>query len=177
MAFVPEIVENAGDFSDMPEDAQKAFRAYLVLANDRGQRSLLRVSETLSIPLGTVQTWASRFRWASRARSLDVTAGLELWEVTMLAAANSRPRIVQRLLEIMDGGKEGETVTIREQLLAIDQLRDIAGMSRLPPITSQPGSEGDDTGTHLTQSELDALAASGDVATLLALSRGQRPPS
>ena len=171
-SLVPDLVDGDDGYVDMPEHVRGAFLIYV----STGTRSHVKTAKLSGHPIGTVKSWAHRYQWPARMRDIDREAANSAISAGLAVAAAQTLNNLSAAISIRDDPSAPHFARMR----AIEWISGIVGLS---PRMASPSSvlitmQGDDdTGTHLTQSELDALAASGDVATLLALSRGQRPPS
>lgn len=164
-AFIPEVL----DFEEltMTEEARNAFAVYCA----GGGRSAKETAQLLDIPAGTVRSWAARYRWSERLRNADADTRKEQVLAAVAVASAQHQLNIRAAMDIRDD----PSVPAVARLRAIEWLSGIGGLVPAKTGTVPMDSDGpEDTGSDLSQAELDEMAKSGNVAGLLRLARGER---
>lgn len=154
------------EWPTMPDAAAEGFRLWATVAG----RNAAEVARMLGIPYPTVAGWSQRYRWPDRAAAEDVAE-----RDAMIAGARARlARLLPRSLDVLADALGGGEVS-RHAVAAAFGVLDRHGIS--------PVRLGSLDVTHraaapapVTDAEIDALIASGDIGALLALASGRPAP-
>lgn len=166
---------------DMPADVTEAFILYLGSSAPGTRRSYRPVVIGSGRPLGTIKALAWQYGWSSLVRLYDSRLADDTTRRALSMAGAARPALVDFLVETM----QDDRCSRKDRLSAASQLGKLSGLESLGVTLGMRAGAGqaaelaapDDAGS-VSSPDQDAyaLAASGDVAALLALARGEYQP-
>lgn len=170
--------ETAGQY---PEDAETAYALWLGVC----RRNVAATARRMGLNPHTVQSWSQRYRWRERAHTEDreYTADMVGWAWRELAAMIPYAVRIKRQSMLMpcEGdacNSEGEAPALlpfdKDRDKSADRVLATFGMAPQKAITVSLAAPA--AAAAVSDDELDALLAAGDVDALLALASGKPLP-
>ena len=159
------------DFDDqLPTQIAEAFAVYVGAA----ERSISETARLISVNLGTVKSWSYRYRWPERSREIDLDRVRGNAYSAMAVAGAQHANNVKRAIQIRDDPASKPS----DVMEAIKWISAIGGLAAVNQVTTLLGNVDTDDRARAEAyavDELQRLADSGDIASLIAIGQGRSP--